>query len=262
MQAFTRLCARPRANACLLRLPFRTHEQIESAITRFSKYDLVYKTWDLEKIEPVPLFALNLVGPSGTGKTHAAHYIAHRLGRTLLPTSFPNLASKYHGDSAKNVAVVFRAAEDTNSVLFVDEADPILAKRTATPNDGAERAQNTMVTEFLVRLEQTPALCIFASNLPEMYDPAVTSRLTTIHFELPDAGLRAEIWRAHLPAALPLEPNVVAEDLATRYDGLSGRHIRRIVIEAAHRAALRGSAARVALEDFDWAHTLVTGRRA
>ena len=77
---------------------------------------------------------------TGTGKTMAAGLIAGRLGLDLYVIDLSAIVSKYIGDTEKNLARVFDAAEASGAVLLFDEATrcsaagrPSATRTTATP---------------------------------------------------------------------------------------------------------------------------------
>lgn len=220
-------------------LPPQTMEQLLNYVALVEVAPLVFDTWNLRSIEPNPSIAVNFRGPPGTGKTLAAHAIADRLGRKILMSRLSDLESKYHGDGPKNLVQLFSAASSAGAVLFIDEAESLLSHRFAQPEQAAESAINSMRTELLMGLDSFDGLVIFASNLPHSYDQAIESRLLSVDFEKPDRAARLEIWRRHLPSALPLRADVSLDKLAT-IEGLTGRDIKMSVISAAVAAARRG----------------------
>lgn len=223
-------------------LPPRTMEQILNYVALVEVAPLVFDSWNLRSIEPNPSMAVNFQGPPGTGKTLAAHAIADRLGRKIIMSRLSDLESKYHGDGPKNLVQLFSAASAAGAVLFIDEAESLLSRRFAQPEQAAESAINSMRTEILMALDSYDGLVIFASNLPHSYDQAIESRLLSIDFEKPDRRTRREIWRKHLPSALPLSADVSLDTLAA-IEGLTGRDIKMSVITAAVAAARRGDRA-------------------
>jgi SpoVK/Ycf46/Vps4 family AAA+-type ATPase len=222
-----------------LKLPGATLDRILDSVALVEVQPRVFGEWNLRAIEPHPSTAINFRGPSGTGKTMAAHAIADRLKRKILLSRLSELESKYHGDGPKHVASLFQAARDQNAVLFLDEAESLLSRRFAQPDQAAESAINSMRTELLMSLDSFEGLVIFASNLPHSYDRAISSRLLHVDFELPDRALRERIWRSHLVPELPLADDVVVAELA-EIDGVSGRDIKLAIIMAAVGAARRG----------------------
>lgn len=211
-----------------------------SAVRIFEVAELVFGTWGLRVIEPHPRSALNFFGPPGTGKTMAAHAIAHHLNRSILCASYAEIESKFHGEGPKNVKALFLAAEASHCVLFIDEADSLLSRRLTNVTQGSEQAINSMRSQLLICLEGFSGIVIFATNLVENYDPAFETRVRHVRFELPDLASRNAIWRAHLPPELPLAADVSVDELAESFHGLCGRDIKNSVIDAAVRAALAG----------------------
>jgi SpoVK/Ycf46/Vps4 family AAA+-type ATPase len=212
-------------------------EDLLSAIEIIRLERKVFDEWGLREIEPYPRTALNFHGKPGTGKTLAAHAIAHNLGRPILVASYAEIESKFHGDGPKNVKAIFHAAERDNAVLFIDEADSLLSKRLTNVTQGSEQAINSMRSQLLICLEQFQGVVIFATNLVTNYDKAFETRVRHIHFPLPDADCRARIWKIHLVPLLPVASDVSPATLASLADDVCGRDIKNAVIDAAIRAA-------------------------
>ncbi|MFB8052266.1 ATP-binding protein [Streptomyces rubiginosohelvolus] len=220
-------------------LPQATMDQLLLAVNVIEVRTLVFGTWGLQRIEPHPSSAINLHGPPGTGKTLAAHAIASRLNKKIIQTKYSQLESKYHGEGPKNLDALFHAAREHDAVLFLDEADALMSQRFETTGQGSEHAVNAMRSELVMSLDRYEGLVVFATNLVHSYDTAFDSRVRHIEFPAPDAAARAVIWRNHLPEELPLAADVSPPDLAA-IEEVTGRDIRRAVIDAATATALRG----------------------
>lgn len=201
---------------------------------------VVFDTWGLRSIEPHPSIAVNFRGPPGTGKTMAAHAAASYLGKKILLSRLSDLESKYYGQGPKNLAGLFESARRENAIIFIDEAESLLSRRFAQPEQAAESAINSMRTELLMALDSFDGLVIFASNLPHSYDEAIDSRLLHVDFELPDFDARRAIWQLHLPSSLPVDPSLSIDNLSA-VDGVSGRDIKLAVISGAVSAARRNA---------------------
>jgi len=102
-------------------------------------------------------------GPSGTGKTIAAEVIARELRTTLYRLNFNQLASKYIGETEKNLARVFGAAQKKGAVLLFDEADALLGKRSRV-KDAHERYTNVEVSYLLTKVAAYRGLVILTTN--------------------------------------------------------------------------------------------------
>ncbi len=111
-------------------------------------------------------------GPPGSGKTAFAQYLAEQVDKPLLQKTASDLLNCYLGETEKNLAAMFREADDEEAVLFLDEADSFLQDRTS-----AHRSwEVTQVNELLKQMEQFEGLFICATNLMDRLDPAVIRR--------------------------------------------------------------------------------------
>jgi hypothetical protein len=185
-------------------------------------------------------------GESGTGKTMAAEVLANELHLELFRIDLSAVVSKYIGETEKNLARVFDAAEDRGAILLFDEADALFGKRSEV-KDSHDRYANIEVSYLLQRMEAYRCLAILTSNQKAALDSAFQRRLRfVIHFPFPDAGEREAIWRRVFPAAAPVQSLDFAK-LAQLH--MAGGNIRNIALNAAFHAAEAG-------EPVDMAHLL------
>ena len=219
-------------------LPERTRRMLDHALTQVYSYQLIFGDWGLGERHPTgTALAFNFAGPSGTGKTICAEAIAHHLGKRLLLVRYAELESMWFGETPKNVAAIFRMAQEEGAVLFFDEADGIAARRSTDLSHGLQRETNTTVNVLLQELERFDGVVIFATNLAANFDPAFERRIRThVLFELPDRAEREQIWRVQLHQRTPLAGDVDFGELAERY-AVSGGDIRNAVLKAALAAA-------------------------
>ena len=145
-------------------------------------------------------------GPPGTGKTLAAEVLAHRLGRDLLVVDLARLVSKWIGETEKNLAAIFEAAETAGAALLFDEADALFGSRTEV-GDARDRYANLETAYLLSRIERFDGLVVLATNLRQNLDPAFARRIEFIVTSTcRTPAEREQLWRRHLPAAAPLGP--------------------------------------------------------
>ncbi|MDO5553657.1 MAG: ATP-binding protein [Planctomycetia bacterium] len=237
--------------------------EIMRSLTLFSHHDLMYHDWGLSEIDPFPAVALNFYGPSGTGKTLAAHAIADYLNKNIIIASYAQIESMYHGEGPKNVESLFFAAERDNAVLFIDEADSLLSRRLTNVTQGSEQAINSMRSQLLICLEKFHGIVIFATNLSENYDKAFETRIRSIHFSMPDELCRKRIWDKHIPSRFPIDENITREhltDLLAQKDDFCGRDIRN-AIKSVAEDLVTSERERAQIEDFYEAIERVRSRR-
>jgi transitional endoplasmic reticulum ATPase len=115
---------------------------------------------------------LCLYGPPGTGKTAYGRWLANELGAPLMVKRASDLASKWVGESEKNIARAFAAAERDGSLLLIDEVDSFLQDRR-TAQASWEVSQ---VNELLTQMESYPGIFIASTNLMDGLDQAALRR--------------------------------------------------------------------------------------
>lgn len=179
-----------------------------------------------------------LVGPSGTGKTLAAGWVATQLGLPLYRVDLASVTSKYIGETEKNLAELFGRAEHAEVVLLFDEADSLFGKRTDV-KDSNDRFANQQTNYLLQRIESFEGITLLTSNSRARFDSAFTRRLDAIiEFLAPGPVERRALWLAHLGGANTLDA-VALNRLAANCD-LAGGHIRNVVLGAAALAGAKG----------------------
>jgi SpoVK/Ycf46/Vps4 family AAA+-type ATPase len=81
-----------------------------------------------------------------------------------MVVSIADLESKFMGETAKNIAALFRQATEEEAVLFFDEADTLLGKRLSSVTQGIDNEVNAMRSTLLIELEKHTGIVIFATN--------------------------------------------------------------------------------------------------
>jgi transitional endoplasmic reticulum ATPase len=205
-------------------LPDDTREQLMDLVNVFVKPDLARSLG----IQPPPGILLH--GPPGTGKTTIARAMATEIEASFYEQSAADLLSKWVGESEERVARLFaKATANRPSIIFVDEVDGLLRRRSA---DSTNRWEERVVSQFLRELDglsgATGVLLVGATNRPDVIDPALRQRrLTPIEIGLPDAGGRLQLLRVLLSEA-SLAPDVDLRELAVATEGMSGADLKRL----------------------------------
>ena len=159
-------------------------------------------------------------GPSGTGKTMMANALANEMERRVLLVNFPSLG--INSDTA--LRLLFREARIHDAVLFFDECESIFGGRDSL---------------LLTELERHDGLVILATNRPQQLDEAMHRRIALAEpFHKPDAILREDIWRTHIPRSASIADGVNFQHLAQRYE-LSGGLVKNAVLSALAKAVSR-----------------------
>jgi hypothetical protein len=173
-------------------------------------------------------------GPSGAGKTLAAEVLAGAIELALWRIDLSQVVSKWIGETEKNLARVFDAADAGGAVLLFDEADALFGKRSEV-KDSHDRYANLEVSFLLQRMENYRGLAILTTNNEDALDKAFVRRLRTIvQFPFPDAKAREALWRRAFPPGAPVAG--LRGDRLARLQ-LSGGAIRNVALTAAFLAA-------------------------
>ncbi|WP_370538923.1 ATP-binding protein [Synechococcus elongatus] len=213
--------------------------QVEDIIAELKYQDLIYQEWGMaDKHKLDKALSINFAGPPGTGKTLTAEALAHTLGLKIVDIPYQLLESKFVGETPKNIAKAFEFATENKAVLFFDEADSFLGKRLENVTQSSDTAVNLTRSVMLKQLSEYEGVVVFATNIIHNYDPAFLSRIRwKIQFELPDEVARVKVWQIQFPRKLPLDDSVNFEELAKKFDHVSGRDIKNAVFQAVVSAA-------------------------
>ena len=223
-------------------LPADQMQSIKYLVARVRQRRTVYEQWGFaakvgKGLGTSALFS----GPPGTGKTMVAGLIAKELGLELYQVDMAKVVSKWIGETERNLAALFDAAEAGHAILLFDEADSLFGKRTDVKSSN-DRYANLETNYLLQRLESFTGICLLTSNHESAIDAAFMRRLSLhLRFELPDVEEREQLWRAMMPAAAPVAPDLDVANLARRF-AMSGGYIRNAALRAAFMAADEGAA--------------------
>jgi hypothetical protein len=181
-------------------------------------------------------------GPSGTGKTTAAEAVAAELGLDVIFADLSQVVSKYIGETEKNLARLFDAAE-AGAVLLFDEGDALFGRRTQV-RDSRDRYANLEVSYLLQRLETFSGISIITTNQKESIDSAFTRRIRfVVGFPFPDAEQRARLWERAFPASVPVDG---LDPVRLAQVAVAGGTIAQLALHAAFLAADSGEPVRMA----------------
>lgn len=215
--------------------------EIDDALSIIRNRDRIYVDWGYQEVDPQARAVLSFYGPGGTGKTKCAHGIASSLGRKILCVNYANIESMWAGESPKNLISAFNVAQESNAVLFMDEADSFLGKRITNVTSGHDQSINSLRSQMLILLEEFDGVVIFGTNLVENFDKAFETRiLKSIKFDLPDESSRVKLFKLMIPDKVPfVNPLTEADylEFAKKSEEFSGREIKNTVLETLSKGA-------------------------
>ncbi len=163
-------------------------------------------------------------GPPGTGKTTIAKALANEAGSYFLKTSASDFKGEYLGQSAQNTRRIFEKLKANKpAILFIDEADAILAKRSGDWRN-TDTYTTEIVNEFLANVDGLKAdkevFVIIATNYLDRLDDAILSRFEKIEIGLPQGEILKDLVREYLGDEFEKDYML--------FKGLSGRDISQL----------------------------------
>lgn len=201
-----------------------------------------------------------LIGRPGTGKTHLVKALSNEYDADMFMINGPQLVEKFIGEGAKKVKRLYEQARasDRPAIVFIDEIDAIAKKRLDDRRHGGEEVERTM-SQLLSELDgldsegSDSVISIFATNTPDIMDPALLNRTSAIEVPVPDMEAKKEILQVHT-RQIDLEDSVDLEAVAAELDDdFTGRDIQQVVKQAAVSALDRSGDvenAEVSMDDF------------
>jgi len=126
-----------------------------------------------------------LVGPPGSGKSMTAAALAGELQLPLFTVLYTSLITKFMGETANQLKLIFDAMVVTRGVYFFDEFDAIGSQRSAINDVGEIRRVLNSCLQFLEN-DDSQSLIIAATNHPDLLDKALFRRFDdVIEYEFP-----------------------------------------------------------------------------
>ncbi len=128
---------------------------------------------------------LLLTGPPGSGKTMTASALAGELGLPLCSVLLHGILTKFMGEAAAKLRLIFDAMTEMRGVYLFDEIDALGAKRD---NDNDVGEARRILNSFLQFLEQdhSDAIIVATTNHESLLDRALFRRFQAIlKYQLP-----------------------------------------------------------------------------
>jgi SpoVK/Ycf46/Vps4 family AAA+-type ATPase len=183
-----------------------------------------------------PVHRLLLEGPPGTGKTMTASVLATELSLPMYTVRLDGLLSKFMGETAAKLRLVFDAVAAERAVYLFDEFDALGGDRSGNDVGEARRILNS----FLVFLENAgpESIVIAATNHRAILDKAVFRRFDAVlEYMLPDARQAATVMRTRLGS---MASKTSTTKLAEYTNGLSHADLVKAAESAAKAVLMRG----------------------
>lgn len=187
-----------------------------------------------------PKQRLLLVGPPGCGKTMTASALAGECHLPLMVVQLHSLITKFMGETAAKLHLVFEAIQKSPGVYLFDEFDAIGAVRTATGDVGEIRR---VLNSFLQFIEQSASdsMIVASTNIMPLLDEALFRRFDAVlRYSLPTPDTIRTLIDNRL-SQFKLG-RIAWKRVTAEGQGLSHADVVRAAEDAAKQAVLRDQA--------------------
>jgi ATP-dependent Zn protease len=195
-------------------------------------YETIYKTNNCELPK-----GLLLLGPPGVGKTHLVKTIINSTGMNYIFISGSDFNKKYVGSGSSTVDKLFKKArENKPCLIFIDEADTILKKRSHSDSSAATTDFNSTICKFLAEMDslktESGVVLIFASNMDITHIDKGIMRAgridQIININLPTFEERIKLFKMYLGDLYDSDIININKISKLSY-GLTGSDIKKII---------------------------------
>lgn len=203
---------------------------------------IVVETRQREKLEErglKPRRRVLLSGPPGTGKTMSAYALAGELQYPLFTVMLHGLITKFMGETAQKLRMIFDAIKTTRGVYLFDEIDALAASRGADNDVGEARRVLNSFLQFLDE-DTGPSIVVATTNLPQILDRAILRRFDLVlPYEMPDGpAIRQALERRLIGFSIG---RIAWAKVLKCAEGLSTADVVAAAEDAARRSVLGGS---------------------
>jgi SpoVK/Ycf46/Vps4 family AAA+-type ATPase len=180
-----------------------------------------------------------LVGPPGTGKTMTAAALAGELNLPLFTVRLDALFSRFLGETAAKLRLLFDQVSQVRGVYLLDEFDALGASRGDQNDVGEIRRVLNSILGFMEEPNSTDSLVIAATNHSGILDEALARRFDElIEYDVPDSNAAKSIIQRRLGK---LKVNAAAwKRLTPSLTGLSQAELVRAADSVVKDAILSG----------------------
>ena len=139
-------------------------------------------------------------GLPGTGKSLTAAAVAGELGLPLFTILLDGVITKFLGETAAKLRLVFDSMGAARGVYFFDEVDALATRRGAENDVGEARRMLNSFLQFLDE-DSSSSVIIASTNHRSLLDPAIFRRFdAALVYRLPEPGQIPRILRNRLPS--------------------------------------------------------------
>ena len=214
-------------------LPGKKSRALQKLIRQQTQRDLLHQHGK------TPSSKILLAGPPGSGKTMTAAAVAGEPHLPLFSVRLDALITRFMGDTAAKLRLIFDHVAATRGVFLFDEFDAIGAHRALDNDVGEVRRILNSFLQFMEEDNGTDSIVVAATNFPQMLDRALPRRFDEVFvYDMPDAKIIRQVVERNIGS---FRPNKIEwSKLVPAAEALSHAEIARAVDEVTKDAILGG----------------------
>ena len=228
-------------------------DTLEDVVMFCQNKDQLIKDWDLNRfLKGNSSIGINFYGEPGTGKTISAEAIAKALNKKIIKADYSEIQDSKWGATEKNLTELFKKAEDTGSIILLNEADGLLGKRMDSGSNA--NTANEIKSHLLTLVDKSNVIIFYTTNLFKNFDRAFFRRiLYHINIPMPNKEELVSIWKYHLEGKpekpplkqIPIDTSAFSyEEIADAcVDHLAGGDVKNLTLKLCVKLAANKIAA-------------------
>lgn len=184
-----------------------------------------------------PRHRLLLAGPPGNGKTTLAEALANQLCVPLFIVKYEGIFSRYLGETAQHVDMLFDHIKTQRCVLFFDEFDAIGKERDDLQDNGEIKR---VVNSLLKQIDMLPShvIVVAATNHASMLDRALWRRFQ-LQVTIPSPTQSTSIrWLESFESRVGHSFGMSLTTIARRLTGLSFAELEEFALDVQRKYVL------------------------
>lgn len=205
-------------------------------------YKKLYEEYLKFKVN-IPTWLL-FYGPPWTGKTFITKKLAEELGAWVIKKSVWEFGSSYVHATSKNIKDFFseakKASEKWPIILFLDEIDSLVSKRTDFSDPSKAEEVSQFLQEFNALSEAPNLIVVAATNRPDHLDSAIlrSGRFDKkIYIGPPDLKARKELFQIYIEKETRPHEKLDYDELAKLTDWYVAADIEAICDDVSRQAS-------------------------
>ncbi len=211
-------------------------------------------------------------GPSGVGKKASVTAISRELGRPIHVIESSDFLRVGIFKLANRIKEKLRDAQNAGAILVIRDAEVLIHPEMWKVN--ASSSVRAVTSQLISNLSSFSGLVVLLATILDSAAfesdslPAQLQHILrlVVKFESPDESQRVQLWQKLIPKQTPVDKTLITNKnltlMSRKWNTFVARDIKRAILDAAARAAMRPESERlIRSDDIEWASKQVQTRK-